>query len=147
MSIKLNLTGFDEMLRKIEKAGGDVDAATKKCMEKAAEIMDDELKAQMQAVDLQNTMSRLISRMPSPKVKNDHGLWTAEVGYEKGEYNPKHLSDAYKAIMINYGTPRRTKHGKVKARGFIDKAKKKAKPKIRKEQAKILDEVFRELRK
>lgn len=132
MAIKLDLKGFDEMLRKIEKANGNVDAAAKKCMDKSAQIMQDELKSQMQAADLQNTMSRLISRMPSPRVENDHGLWTATVGYEKGAYDPKNPSDAYEVIFINYGTPRRTKHGKVQARGFIAKAKKKAKSKIKK---------------
>lgn len=145
MAIKLDLKGFDEMLRKIEKANGNVDTAAKKCMDKSAQIMQDELKAQMQAADLENEMSRLISRMPAPRVKNDHGLWTAKVGYEKGAYNPDNPSDAYKVIFINYGTPRRTKHGKVKARGFIDKAKKKAKPKIKKEQEKTLDEILRGL--
>ncbi len=147
MAIKLNLTGFDEMLRKIEKANGNVDAATKKCMEKSADIMQNELTSQMQAADLKNKMSRLISRMPSPRIKNDHGLWTAYVGYEKGAYDPDNPSDAYKVIFINYGTPRRTKHGKIKERGFISKAKSRAKPKIRREQAKILDEIFRELKK
>lgn len=146
MAIKLNLEGFDELLREIEKAGGNVDSATKKCMEKSAEIMEDELKAQMQAADLENKMSRLISRMPSPRIKNNHGLWTAFVGYEKGAYNPENPSDAYKVIFINYGTPRRTKHGKIKPRGFIQKAKSRAKPKIKKEQAKILDDIFRGLK-
>lgn len=145
MAIKLDLKGFDEMLRKIEKANGNVDAAAKKCMDKSAQIMQDELKSQMQAADLQNTMSRLISRMPSPRVENDHGLWTATVGYEKGAYDPKNPSDAYEVIFINYGTPRRTKHGKVQARGFIAKAKKKAKSKIKKEQQQILDEILRGL--
>lgn len=145
MAIKLDLKGFDEMLRKIEKANGNVDAAAKKCMDKSAQIMQDELKSQMQAADLQNTMSRLISRMPSPRVENDHGLWTAQVGYEKGAYDPKNPSDAYEVIFINYGTPRRTKHGKVQARGFIAKAKKKAKSKIKKEQQQILDEILRGL--
>ena len=145
MAIKLDLKGFDEMLRKIEKANGNVDAAAKKCMDKSAQIMQDELKSQMQAADLQNTMSRLISRMPSPRVENDHGLWTAKVGDEKGAYDPKNPSDAYEVIFINYGTPRRTKHGKVQARGFIAKAKKKAKSKIKKEQEKTLDEILRGL--
>lgn len=145
MAIKLDLKGFDEMLRKIEKANGNVDAAAKKCMDKSAQIMQDELKSQMQAADLQNTMSRLISRMPSPRVENDHGLWTAQVGYEKGAYDPKNPSDAYEVIFINYGTPRRAKHGKVQARGFIAKAKKKAKSKIKKEQQQILDEILRGL--
>lgn len=145
MSIKLKLDGFDELLKKIEKAGGSVESASVKAMKKGAEIMGSELKAQMQAADPENKMSRLISRMPSPKIENDHGLITATVGYPKGEYDPNNISDAYKVIFINYGTPRRTKHGKVKARGFIQKAKSRAKPKIRKAQEEILDEIFRGL--
>ncbi len=146
MSIKLNLDGFDEMLKKIEKAGGNVDSASRKAMEKAADIMQDELKAQMQAADEKNTMSNLIARMPSPTIEDDYGRITARVGYEKGAYNPDNLSDGYKVIFLNYGTPRRTKHGKVKARGFIQKARNRAKPKIRKEQEKILDEILRGLK-
>ena len=146
MSIKLKLDGFEELLKKIEKAGGNVESASMKAMEKGAAIMEAELKAQMQAADLKNTMSRLISRMPSPKVENDHGEITATVGYPKGDYDPHNISDAYKVIFINYGTPRRTKHGKIKARGFIQKAKSRAKPKIRKEQEKILDDIFRGLK-
>lgn len=146
MSIKLNLDGFDEMLKKIEKAGGNVDKASRRAMERAADIMQDELKAQMQAADEKNSMSNLIARMPSPTIENDYGRITARVGYKKGAYNPDNLSDGYKAVFINYGTPRRTKHGKVKARGFIQKAKRRAKPKIRKEQEKILDEILRGLK-
>lgn len=146
MSIKLNLDGFDEMLKKIEKAGGNVDKASRRAMERAADIMQDELKAQMQAADEKNSMSNLIARMPSPTIENDYGRITARVGYKKGAYNPDNLSDGYKVIFINYGTPRRTKHGKVKARGFIDKARRRAKPKIRKEQEKILDEILRGLK-
>lgn len=146
MSIKLNLDGFDEMLKKIEKAGGNVDSASRKAMGRAADIMQDELKAQMQAADEKNSMSNLIARMPSPTIENDFGRITARVGYKKGAYNPDNLSDGYKAVFINYGTPRRTKHGKVKARGFIQKARNRAKPKIRKEQEKILDEILRGLK-
>lgn len=146
MSIKLNLDGFDETLKKIEKAGGNVDKASRKAMERAADIMQDELKAQMQAADEKNSMSNLIARMPSPTIENDYGRITARVGYKKGAYNPDNLSDGYKAVFINYGTPRRTKHGKVKARGFIQKARNRAKPKIRKEQEKILDEILRGLK-
>lgn len=129
MPITLKLTGFEEMLTAIEKAGGSIDKAANQCMQKSAKLMDEELKAQMRSA---NVKSDLINRMPSPEVEKDGNRYTARVGFVKDEYNPTKPSDAYKAIFLNYGTPRRTKHGQDKARHFIEKAKKKAKSKIKK---------------
>ena len=84
--------------------------------------------------------------MPSYELENDHGFITARVGYKKGLYDPHNLSDGYKVVFLNYGTPRRTRHGKVKARGFISKAKSRAKPKMRKEQEKTLNDILRGLK-
>lgn len=144
MPITLKLTGFEKMLTAIEKAGGSIDRAANQCMQKSAKLMDEELKAQMRSA---NVKSDLINRMPSPEVEKDGNRYTARVGFVKGEYNPKKPSDAYKAIFLNYGTPRRTKHGKVKARHFIGKAKKKAKSKIKKSQQQTLEEILGDLKK
>lgn len=142
MSIKLKLDGFDELLKKIEKAAGNVDKVVTDCMKESAEIMQSELKTQMQYSDVPKD---LIDDMPPPTIENDYGRIIARVGYEKGEYNPKNPSAAYKVIFLNYGTPYRQKHGIVKARGFIDRAKKKAKPKIKKQQENALQESLRGL--
>lgn len=144
MPITLKLTGFEEMLSAIEKAGGSIDRAANQCMQKSAKLMDEELKAQMRSV---NVKSDLINRMPSPEVEKDGNRYTARVGFVKGEYNPTKPSDAYKAIFLNYGTPRRTKHGQVKARHFIEKAKEKAKSKIKKSQQQTLEEILGGLKK
>lgn len=144
MPITLKLTGFDKMLTAIEKAGGSIDRAANQCMQKSAKLMDEELKAQMRSA---NVKSDLISRMPSPEIDKEGNRYTARVGFVKGEYNPKKPSDAYKAIFLNYGTPRRTKHGKVKARHFIEKAKKKAKSKIKNSQQQTLEEILGGLKK
>lgn len=145
MPITLKLTGFEEMLTAIEKAGGSIDRAANQCMQKSAKLMDEELKAQMRSA---NVKSDLINRMPSPEVEKDGNRYTARVGFVKGEYNPKKPSDAYKAIFLNYGTPRRTKHGKVKARHFIEKAKdEKAKSKIKNLQQQTLEEILGGLKK
>lgn len=144
MPITLKLTGFEEMLTAIEKAGGSIDKAANQCMQKSAKLMDEELKAQMRSA---NVKSDLINRMPSPEVEKDGNRYTARVGFVKGEYNPTKPSDAYKAIFLNYGTPRRTKHGHVKARHFIEKAKKKAKSKIKKSQQQTLEEILGGLKK
>lgn len=142
MSIKLKLDGFDELLKEIEKASGNIDSATKKCMEKGANILQDEMKSKMQNAGVD---SGLISRMPSAEIESDFGRFTARVGYKKGEYNPKNPSDGYKAVFLNYGTPRRKKHGQVKARGFISRAKSAARQKIKNEQEKTLKEILRGL--
>lgn len=144
MPITLKLTGFEEMLTAIEKAGGSIDKATNQCMQKSAKLMDEELKAQMRSA---NVKSDLINRMPSPEVEKEGNRYTARVGFVKGEYNPTKPSDAYKAIFLNYGTPRRTKHGQVKARHFIENAKEKAKSKIENSQQQTFKEILGGLKK
>lgn len=149
MSIRLKLDGFNELLKEIEKAQGNVQKATEKCMKQSAELMQAELKSEMQK---SNVSGSLIGRMPNYKVENDYGKITATVGYEKGEYNSKNPSDAYKVIFINYGTPNRKKHGKIPGKhskiklGFIQRAKKKAKPKIKKQQEQTLQEILKGLK-
>ena len=144
MPITLKLTGFEEMLTAIEKAGGSIDKAANQCMQTSAKLMDEELKAQMRSA---NVKSDLINRMPSPEVEKEGNRYTARVGFVKGEYNPTKPSDAYKAIFLNYGTPRRTKHGQVKARHFIENAKEKAKSKIENSQQQTFKEILGGLKK
>lgn len=147
MSIKLKIDGFDDLLKQIESAGGTIDKATEVCLKESADIMQAELKKQMQASDKNGTMSGLIGRMPNPTFDHEGNRFSAHVGYEKGDYNPKKLSDGYKVVFLNYGTPRRSKHGKIKARGFIQKAKDKAKPQIKKAQEKTLNEILARLKR
>lgn len=144
MSIKLKLNGFEDILKNIEKAGGSINVATEKCMRASAEIMESELKHSMFQSHVE---SDLIHRMPPPEIETSGNRVTARVGYKKGSYNPQNPSDGYKVIFLNYGTPRRTKHGKIKARGFIQRAKKVAKRKIKAEQEKTLDEILKGLKK
>lgn len=142
MSIKLQLDGFDELLSKIEKAGGSIDAAAETCLKNSAAIMEAELKTQMSKADVE---SALINKMPAPTIEKDSNRITARVGYKKGAYNPRNISDGYKIVFLNYGTPRRTQHGKIKARGFISKAKRKARARIKKQQEETLNEILRGL--
>lgn len=139
MSIKLKLEGFDNMLTAIEKAGGTIDSAAKQCLQTSAQIMHNELTAQMKAA---NVDSGLINRMPSPEVESKGNRHTARVGYKKGAYDPNNPSDGYKVVFANYGTPRRSKHGQQPEKRFIEKAKKKAKPKIKKAQQETLDKIL-----
>lgn len=144
MSIKLKLEGFDELFAQIEKAGGTIDGAAKQCLKKSADIMHDELKKQMTVA---NVDGGLISRMPPPELESEGNRHTARVGYKKGDYNPDDPSDGYKVVFANYGTPHRSKHGQQPAKGFIQKAKKKANSKIKKAQKETLNEIIGGLKK
>lgn len=139
MSIKLKLDGFDELFEQIKAAGGEVDKAAESCMQQSAQIMQNELQSQMQKSGVDGG---LISRMPPPELEADGNVYIARVGYKKGAYTPADLSDAYKVVFLNYGTPRRTKHGKIPEKGFIQRAKKKARPQIKKAQQATLEEIL-----
>lgn len=135
----LQLKGFEELLEQIQKAGGSIDQAADSCVRQSAQIMQSEMKAQMQAAGVD---SDLINSMPPPQITVKDNRYSAAVGYEKGDYDPHNLSDGYKVVFLNYGTPRRTMHGKVAARGFIQKAKKKASPQIKKAQQATLEKIL-----
>lgn len=142
MSIKLQLSGFDELFEVIKMARGDVDKAAEQCLKESAQIMHNELTAQMQKSGVD---SDLIARMPPPEIEKDGNAMIARVGYKKGAYNPDNLSDGYKVVFLNYGTPKRSKHGKIEAIGFIDKAQRKAKKQIKKKQEETLNKIIGEL--
>lgn len=135
----LQLKGFDELFNQIQKAGGSIDQATESCVRQSAQIMQAELKAQMQASGVQGD---LINSMPPPQITVKGNRYRAAVGYKKGDFDPSAPSDGYKVVFLNYGTPRRTKHGKVTGRGFIQDAKKKARPRIKKSQRETLDKIL-----
>jgi len=143
LSIKLKLDGFEQLLKEIQKAEGNVDKATEKCLRKSADIMQDTLKSEMTR---SNVDGGLINAMPPPEIENDYGLITARVGYKKGAYYPDNLSNGYKVLFLNYGTPHRKKHGKIIARGFIQRAKRKAKKPIQQQQENTLKEILKGLK-
>lgn len=147
MSIKLKLEGFDDLLKQIEKAGGKIESVTTTCLQKSASIMEMELKEEMQK---SNVDKGLINAMPHSEIERDYGLITARVGYRKGTYDPNNLSDGYKVVFVNYGTPYRKKHGKIEGKtvrmGFIQRAKSKANKKIKEQQSEALQEILKGLK-
>ena len=143
MSIKLKLDGFEDLLKQIEEAGGTIDKATESCLKKSADIMHDELITQMQK---SNVDSDLISSMPPPEIEVTGNRYIARVGYKKGAYDPNNPSGGYKIVFLNYGTPNRSKHGKVIARGFIQRAKKKANAPIKRAQKETIEKILESLK-
>lgn len=144
MAIKLKIEGFEKLLKDIEAAGGTINKACDSALKQSAQIMHEELKTQMQAAGAD---AGLIAEMSPPKVENEGNEFWARVGYKKGSYDPKNPSAGYKAVFLNYGTPRRSKHGIESPRDFITSAKKKAMPKIKKAQKAALEKILSRLGK
>lgn len=144
MSIKLKLEGFEDLIKEVEAAGGNVDKACDSAIRQSAFIMNSELKNAMKSADVP---ADLISKMDEPEINKEGNQFYARVGYRKGAYNPANPSDGYKVVFLNYGTPNRTMHGKVKERGFIQKAKKTAKRRIKKEQENAFKKIIERLKR
>ena len=143
MSIKLKLDGYEDLIKQIEEAGGTIERATESCLKQSAYIMHNELKTQMQQ---SNVDSDLLKSMPPPEIEVTANRYIARVGYKKGAYDPNNPSDGYKVVFLNYGTPNRSKHGKVEARGFIQRAKQKANAPIKKAQKETLEKILGRLK-
>lgn len=133
----LTLTGFDDLIKKIEKAGVSIDSTVNHCMNKSAKIEQDQLKAQALK---KKVSSKLVSRMPAYEINTKGNVQTARVGFKKGKYDPNNLSDGYKAVFINYGTP------KIAPRNFVKAAKAKARREIKKSQQETFNEILGNLK-
>lgn len=134
----MSLNGFDELISRIQKSGGSIDQAADACARKAAEAQQAHLKAQMQRVKAD---PGLVAAMPEPTIERNGNAWFVHVGYKKGNYDPKNLTEGYKAVFLNYGTPR------VKPRRFVAAAKKKARPAIKQAEQEALESMLRGLSK
>ena len=131
------------MIKQIEAAGGTIERACNSALSQGAVIMESELKSEL----AQSTQSDLADRMPPFEIEHENDVFRARVGFKETPYNLDDLSDYFKAIFLNYGTPKRSKHGEETARGFIKRAKNKAKPKIQKAEEAALKTILARLKK
>lgn len=143
MAIRIKLEGFDELLQEIEAAGRAADSAAESAVKAAAQVMQQEMKSALSAA----TDSGLAQRLPAPQIEKNGNEIVARVGFISTPYNASAPSDYFKAIFLNYGTPNRKKHGQEAARGFVTKAKRRARPKIKKAQQEALEKILSRLQK
>lgn len=148
--ISLSLKGFDKLLSQLKEAGEDVDAEAARLIKEDAAIVDTELKAACKASNVPNDIINEITKT----VQSSLNVYSAEVGWKLGNYDPKNPSAGYKAIFLNYGTVRRhTAKGydrgeipkKPTAQQFIAQAKRKAKTKISKRHKEMLKKMLGEV--
>lgn len=141
--IKISLKGFDRMLEELQQAGGDVDRAAASAIRESAKVVEDELQA---AATASGVPSDIISEIRKNTSK-EGDRYEAEVGWIMGNYDPKKPTAGYKAVFLNFGTVKRYTHkdyyrGEIqkqpRAQQFIYRAKKNARPKVKKIQQEIL---------
>lgn len=137
--IKFEFKGFDEMLENIQNADGSIKSSVDNAMKESSKIVYNELKNQMSRSGPKPVDSALINSLPAPVITWEGNYCSAKVGYKKGSYDPNNLSDGFKAVFINYGTPR------ISPREFIKATKKKAAPQVKKKQKQVLSDILKEL--
>ena len=147
----LKLQGFDDFLERLQEAGADMENEGRKCFEKCAENLYDELYLKAQKAGLDN---RLLEQLEEEFIEvPSKNVWRYEVGWKKQKPtagNP--LPDAYKVLFYNYGTPsRKTKdganRGKIDTHGFIKKAKLAARNRNKKLQEETYQKIIEGLKK
>lgn len=141
---------FNSLLEKIKEAEGDVEEAAWTAARKGAKVMHDELLTQCAASGVPASVSNAIAYQAERDKAGNR--FACKVGWRVPEYDPKNPSTAHKAIFLNYGTPHRytesgADRGHMDGLGFIGRAKKKARPKIKKAQEAALNEILEGLPK
>ena len=145
--IHIDLKGFEKQLAELNKKSEEIDKIASKAIKDSAKIVEAELKAEAVASAVPDS---IINEMHT-KVSNKDDRYTADIGWELGSYSSKNPSVGYIAMFLNYGavrggaenrkTRRGQNRGKLQARQFIERAKKAAKPKIKRQMKKIIEEV------
>ena len=152
----IKLSGFDEFLEALNEAGAKMEVEGRKCFERCAETIYDELYEKGKSAGLQE---HLLEQIEEKFVElPNQNVWSYEVGWKKQKPSTNNpLPDTYKVMFYNYGTPKRkTKKGynrgaeeshPIGSSGFIKKAKLAAVRKNKKIQQEALSKILEGLKK
>lgn len=144
----LELKGFDEYIQNLQDVGGKLEREGKECFLECTKEVTTQLRKKSKEAGLKDSLR---NTMKSETILHDSaGVWYFEAGWQKGKPNYKNLSDAYKVLFYNYGTPRRStkkgaNRGKIQAHGFIGNAKRAAYRRCKKIQSEFLANVTKGL--
>lgn len=156
---------FDDLLEKIKAAEGNIEQAAWEAARAGGKAMYDELKAEATASGVPAHLTGWPTLSMQAQRDGSGNRIACSVGWKMSAYDPKNPAPEYKVIFINYGTPRRAVKGKeythmqldgewitttanrgrITGRGFIGRAKKKARPKVKKAQKEALLNILKEL--
>lgn len=150
--MRLKVKGFDEMLERVQRAGGNVDAAARQCMERSLQVLESNLKKEAEA-------SGAPTSTVTHTVDVNGNRISGETGWELGAYDSSNPSEGYEAMFREFGTGKHSQRGKGKdretaaghnrgstePRPFMEKARKKSAKPIRALQEETLQNIVKEL--
>jgi len=129
-TMKLDLNGFKELLERIQKAGGNIDAAAEKALVESAKPFMEDLKT---GIKKHHRTGLTEASLNDPtQIEREGNRLTLKVGFDLGK-------GGLPALFLEYGTPR------SKAEPFIQQAIKRNQAKARKIQKEILTKILKEL--
>lgn len=148
----LQISGFDEMIKKLESASTAAERIAKQTAQECGDILKAEIVDQAKSAGLPDNLVNQIQE--DFEAERSGGKYRCTVGWPKeSRGGGAALTDSEKVIVANYGTPeeRKTKagasRGKMPKLNFIKKAKTKAKPKIKRRIEQGFAELNKELEK
>lgn len=142
--IKLNITGFENLLEQIQQADGNINSATEQALNESAAVVAEELRS---AATSAGVPASVVNAIKQDAAKWNGNKCSVSVGWKLGTFDPRNPSQGYKALFANYGTPHRQEHGKVKGQFFITDAKKRASKRVKKIQKQTLENILKGLEK
>lgn len=146
----LQISGFDEMLKKFEASSKAAEEIAKKTAQDCGDILKGEIIKQAQSAGLP---AKLVNQLNDDFEAERAGKYRYLVGWEKEAHQRgEPLTDSEIIIVANYGTPERftnsgASRGKIKKTNFLKKAKAKAKPLMKKRTEQGFAELSKELKK
>ncbi len=150
--MRLQVKGFDDLLERVKRAGGDIDSAARECMEKSVRVLESNLKREAEA-------SGAPTSTVSHSVTSNGNRISGETGWKLGEYDSSNPSEGYEAMFREFGTGKHSARGKGKdretaaghnrgstePRPFMEQARKKSVKPIRALQEETLQNIIKEL--
>lgn len=143
--VAIQVNGFDSLLKKIQKAGGDIEQATWDAARAGGRVYYNIL---VEECKRSGVPENLINKIRFNCLRESNGnRYAVVVGWYMDNYDPANPSDGYKVVFLNYGTPRRETskgydRGYIDGRGFIGRAKKKAHKPIKAAQQEFLNKLL-----
>lgn len=130
-SMKLDTKGIEALLERIKKAGGSIEQATEKALTESAEPFFDDLRA---GIAKHRLTGETESSLRKNRVEWEGGKASIKIGFNIN-------NGGLPALFVEYGTPTQ------KAQPFIRPAITKNKPKAKRIQQAILNNMLKDLEK
>lgn len=130
-TMKLDLKGVSDLLERIQKVGGNIDAAAEKALVESAKPFVEDLKSGIKKH--RRTGLTEASLNDPTQLQREGNQLTLNVGFDLGK-------GGLPALFLEYGTPR------MKPESFIRPAIQRNQPKARKIQQEILSQILEDLK-